>query len=270
VSRKSASAYGQFASGGCYISEDPKKFAAGINFFAYCNNSPIGCNDPSGQAGIGWVGLAGAGIGATIGAVTNYGTQLYQNGWDASKTIDVGKVGWSAVTGGGAGLLLTTELGGTFGGTAAIGAGTNLANYMLTTPINDYSALGVTLAATTGALGGVIGGTSPNPYMFLNPSPSLNDFNLIQQMVTPKVLGIGSFGAVAGGLNDMINNALGTPALSAPVTTPSPTPASSPSSSFNDGLGPQSNIDSAAAGGFLIYPNEVNTNQMQSVYSKGQ
>lgn len=33
---------------GQFISEDPKKFAAGINFYAYCNNSPIGCNDPTG------------------------------------------------------------------------------------------------------------------------------------------------------------------------------------------------------------------------------
>jgi hypothetical protein len=39
--------------------------------------------------------------------------------------------------------------------------------------------------------------------------------------------------------------------------------------SFNGGLsGPQSSIDSAAAGGFLLYPNMVNTNQMQSVYAK--
>ncbi|MFX8676716.1 RHS repeat-associated core domain-containing protein, partial [Acinetobacter baumannii] len=34
---------------GRFVSEDPKKFAAGINFHAYCNKSPIDCNDPSGM-----------------------------------------------------------------------------------------------------------------------------------------------------------------------------------------------------------------------------
>jgi hypothetical protein len=39
-------------------------------------------------------------------------------------------------------------------------------------------------------------------------------------------------------------------------------PSFGPGSSFNDGLG------SSAAGGFLLYPNKPNTNQMQSVYRK--
>ena len=34
---------------GRFISEDPKGFAAGINFFAYVNNNPINANDPSGM-----------------------------------------------------------------------------------------------------------------------------------------------------------------------------------------------------------------------------
>ena len=35
---------------GRFISEDPKKFAAGINFFAYVNNNPVNANDPSGES----------------------------------------------------------------------------------------------------------------------------------------------------------------------------------------------------------------------------
>jgi hypothetical protein len=43
-------------------------------------------------------------------------------------------------------------------------------------------------------------------------------------------------------------------------------PTFGPGSSFNDGLsGPQS---SAADGGFLLYPNKPNTNQLRSVYAK--
>ncbi len=33
---------------GQFISEDPLRFKAGINFYAYCNNNPINCNDPTG------------------------------------------------------------------------------------------------------------------------------------------------------------------------------------------------------------------------------
>jgi len=43
-------------------------------------------------------------------------------------------------------------------------------------------------------------------------------------------------------------------------------PTFGPDSSFNDGVyGPQS---SAAGGGFLLYPNKSNTNQLRSVYAK--
>ena len=33
-------------------------------------------------------------------------------------------------------------------------------------------------------------------------------------------------------------------------------------------LGSQGGINSGAAGGFVLYPNKLNTNQMQSVYTK--
>lgn len=34
---------------GRFMSEDPKGFAAGVNFYAYVNNNPLNANDPSGQ-----------------------------------------------------------------------------------------------------------------------------------------------------------------------------------------------------------------------------
>jgi RHS repeat-associated protein len=37
---------------GRFISEDPKGFDAGVNFYAYCLDNPINCNDPTGKAGM--------------------------------------------------------------------------------------------------------------------------------------------------------------------------------------------------------------------------
>jgi RHS repeat-associated protein len=47
---------------GRFVTEDPKGFAAGVNFYAYCNNNGINANDPSGKiSGIGdfiaWAGI---------------------------------------------------------------------------------------------------------------------------------------------------------------------------------------------------------------------
>jgi RHS repeat-associated protein len=39
---------------GRFISEDPKKFEAGVNFYAYVDNNPINLNDPSGLAPGDW------------------------------------------------------------------------------------------------------------------------------------------------------------------------------------------------------------------------
>lgn len=59
---------------GRFISEDPKGFGAGVNFFAYVQNNPINANDPMGlidekaaiQAGI---GLLNSGAGLTTGVI---------------------------------------------------------------------------------------------------------------------------------------------------------------------------------------------------------
>ena len=37
---------------GRFISEDPIGFQGGINFYAYCNDNPINCNDPEGKTGV--------------------------------------------------------------------------------------------------------------------------------------------------------------------------------------------------------------------------
>ena len=246
---------------GRFDSEDPLGFAAGINFYAYVGNNPVNGNDPSGEAP-GWVRVIGTGVGAVIGGGTSFATQLYQNGGDLSK-VNLNNVGWSAATGGAAGFLLTTPAGLSKAGVSLIGAVTNLLNYGATTPVSDWTVTGASLAAGSGAVGGRIGGTAPNPYIFINPSPLLNDVNLIGQMVTPKVLGMGTLGGLVGATD--YTTYLQTP--SSPALAPA---IPSGGTSLNGGsfMDMVNSNSAAAAGGFLIYPNKPNLNQLQGVYSK--
>lgn len=150
-------------------------WGAGLISTAMWAGNPVSYTDPEGKF---LVGLAGAGIGAIIGAGTNLAAQLIQNQGNLD-CVNWGNVGWSAVTGGAAGFLLTTPIGASLAGIAGIGAGTNLLNYGLTTSSSEYSAVGVGAAVASGAVGGLLGGKAPNPYMFIKPSPSLNDIGLM-------------------------------------------------------------------------------------------
>ena len=243
---------------GRFISEDPKGFGAGINFYAYTSNNPINGNDPSGEEGVGYVGLAGFGVGAVVGGATSYATQYYQN----NGTVDWNKVGISAATGGLAGALLTTSYGQKLVGVAGIGASTNLLNYGLTTPSSEFSTAGATAAVVSGAVGGLIGGKTPNPYMFITPSPFLNDVGMVAQMIAPKVLGMGTLGGLVGSYD--YTQATPAPSIPSPSTPVTPSTGSSFGSSFMDVV----NSNPGAAGGFLLYPNKPNLNQLQNVYAK--
>jgi hypothetical protein len=109
-------------------------------------------SDPRGD----WiVGVAGAGIGAIVGAGTSLVAQLIQNEGDWS-CVNWSNVGWSAATGGVQGFLLTTPLGLSFTGIAGVGAGGGFLSYGLTTPRVQWTDVGAGAAVVSGAIGGVI------------------------------------------------------------------------------------------------------------------
>jgi hypothetical protein len=142
--------------------------------------------------------VAGIVVGVIAGAGGSIAAQLIKNNGN-SDCIDWGNVGWSALTGGVTGLALTPPLGTTLSGTMGIGAVSNTVNYALTNSPDSYSAAGFGAAAGSGALGGWVGGKTPNPYWFIKPSPSLNDLSLAAKLVGAKSFTTNSVGATVSG-----------------------------------------------------------------------
>lgn len=86
------------------------------------------------------------------------------------------------------------------------------------------------------------------------------DSGLIGQMVTPPVLGMGILGGTVG--------AVDWPKAVDSFSTPVAPTVPSSGSSFNGSFMGTNISNPAAAGGFLLYPNKPNTNQIQSAYAK--
>jgi RHS repeat-associated protein len=264
---------------GRFISEDPKKFAAGINFFAYCNNSPIGCNDPSGEVAL-VDNLIGAGLAGGVDLTAQYtqaklaGTPFNVNwprlgvatgfGFATSGVSALWSDGVSSL-GYGAGASFALRTGGNtvIGATANVGSTATLNNLQgtndsLTTAAlwgGGFGGLGSVFADSATGISSVINqakidSLSPGAQNFMAGFADLNGFKL----------GGPSPAATAGGVQ--LGNFVG--ALTA--FNPGDSGASTASFSSQSELG--GGTFSGAAGGFLLYPNMPNTNQTQQVYSK--
>ena len=101
---------------------DPESIG-GLNLYAYCLNNPVMYADPNGHSVIALTLLAGALIGAVLGAVVDVGKQLITSSEGTS--INVGSVVNSAIVGAALGFATTAGvvfLGPIFAGTAATGA----------------------------------------------------------------------------------------------------------------------------------------------------
>lgn len=268
---------------GRFISEDPLRFQAGINFYAYVDNNPVNANDPSGMC----PSCVGALYGAISGGVGGYVTATFANQGriDTLKSIGLGIVagagvgalnplasnsaGAAAAAAGIARSVGTVSASAVIGGaTSAVGqfAGNVVAKQSLGTNFSygavAGSAVGNTFsiipAKLSGNLAGSIAGTSvPFGSRFL-------------PIMTPTVQNtIGTTRAITEGLIGGIYEA-GGQALESTYFPSIPSinyggglMTSNPSMSFQQLSSPQ-----FASGGYLLYPNKPNNNQMQSVYTK--
>ena len=216
---------------GRFISEDPKGFAAGANFYAYVHNNPLNASDPSGMLDLGFA--AGFHLpvspGVAVGPVFSSQVTGYSNNPSAPLTSNP----------------TTVDI--------AVGV---IADIGVQAKISDISGTGGANASPYSINFGLgtFGGIQITPRISQDQSKSI--FN-----PTRYIDGI-SFGIGIG---------VATPINGSRETGGSTSPAQSSRSfgsgaSFDPGL--YGTPGSAAAGGFLIYPNKPNTNQMQSVYSK--
>jgi len=226
---------------GRFISEDPKGFGAGVNFYAYVNNNPVNGNDPSGNFVVNPIT-----IGATIGGVTGaIQAANASGGWTLDNS---GNIAIGALTGAVAGAIpggLATSIG--LKATVSVGAlaagGGNLANQWAGgTPFDNTNWSQFSVQAGLGGISGLAGyGAGLSSALRIVRSGggvegALNFGNI--------------YGALAGGATQTIGNL--------------------PISTNLGGFWPSTNIptSSSANGGFVLYPNKSNTNQMQSVYKK--
>jgi len=216
---------------GRFISEDPKGFEAGINFYAYVNNNPVNGNDPSGELPLpvrlatGVIGAGASAIGSSIGQLADV------------NNFSVKNVGIAAGVGFVAGFTAPqTTL-----SSIVTGGISNIAQYGITQTINNQAITtnGVIANGITGLAGGYLGGAvSSASLRYAENSPWIDS-------------------VTARALNNQLDIQLNTAgnAISRNIL------GSIFSSTDFSSVG-------SASGGFVIYPNKSNTNMMKSVYEK--
>ena len=266
---------------GRFISEDPIGFSSDdINFYQYTSNNPINANDPTGNCPSG----IGAGVSVLTGGVIRGIIGYYQGGWSgaANAALNVKSIAVDAALG-------------------AVGAG--LANKFSTlsqlSKVNSAAVPGNKLGQIGEALAGIaptgktaipsISGTATR--RFPDAIDSLKNIVEVKNVakissrdaaqITDSVLYSQSYGgtttlltrgaatdisAVQGLVDDGLLalgkipsiNSFGVANLSA-----------STSAGIGFGFGTFGNgANYLAGGGFLLYPNKINSNTMESVYSK--
>lgn len=246
---------------GRFISEDPKGFAAGVNFYEYADNDPLNENDPTGfdppdvsnpsQDCLDALKIAGANTASLTRVVNNWSilqTAADAYGLDPSllAAIAVRETGFRNIPqiGGGEGM-----------GVFQIDLGAN-------PDVTKAQASNLTFAANFAA-----NMLSTNMSELSSDYPDLDSVQLLQATAAsynfgtdnisgnPDTIDVGTTGGNYG------SNVLGLLACFV-HTTPGLTD-----------LGPVSDdtastSTSGAAGGFVIYPNQLNLNSSQSVYKK--
>ncbi|MCK9609519.1 MAG: RHS repeat-associated core domain-containing protein [Methylomonas sp.] len=224
---------------GRFISEDPKGFEAGINFYAYVNNNPVNGNDLTGE----FVNIAlGAAIGGISSVVGTYNSNPNATYADALQAFGTGALvgGFSAVV----------PIGGSFAASlvrnALAGAGGNFTGQGLSGGINNIKYEQVVVQGVIGSLSGAVGNV-------VQASQALNylraGFTYAEGVAFGEVGGTSAAITTGVAINSLVPTTYG--GIAAPTI-----------------YGGSASPNGAANGGFLIYPNKSNTNQIQGVYNK--
>jgi RHS repeat-associated protein len=268
------------ASLGRFISEDPLGYAAGdVNFYQYTSNNPINANDPSGnflqfvpaivtaaRAALTVVNASRTATAVsqatTIGAGTSVAVGGAIRGATGQPVLDTGAISFDATIGGVFGVGGQAYNAIRVAGSSSFAKGT-FANSLAKTQLGD-SVIGTEISV-------LAGGARPR-LDFLTQSGS----NLVgveakygsAALTTPQSIGYGAINAGEAsslfGARAAASGVSGMPVSSVNVLRFGPLDGVPTVSSYLGGaLG-----GAGANGGFLLYPNKVNTNQMQSVYSK--
>jgi RHS repeat-associated protein len=246
---------------GRFTSEDPKGFAAGINFYVYVQNNPINANDPYGLytgtddatflLGGAVIGLFGQGLSDVMAGKLS----TWQDYAGAAVGGAIG--GWS--------LLYT----GPVAAGAIGGATTNLVKQdlkLMTGLQNDLNISSLIADGTIGAITGTIPGVKVP-----NITSGQGSFNSIFNQITTKFEnGTISSVSLPTSIKMFIGRGVDTGMIEAAGAGAA---ASNVLSEIQSAGTNQQNMyfdfnSSLAAGGYVIYPNKFNLNMTRSVYKK--
>jgi RHS repeat-associated protein len=236
---------------GRFISEDPKGFEAGINFYAYCANNPINCNDPTGnsaaiRAGLGCVAAFASGLGYTLATLSD----------------DESNFSWTNLTiASGTGFVVGFAAPATFGKAMLLGSSANVFQYGLTQAVNDEEStpVGYATNALTGLVGGAIGGPISTVSLRYADNLLYSGFNNFWDSMGVNTANAAFARNLGGGVVSNYNVSSlfeSYPSLDENIL-----------SSYEEDMSNFTN-DAVAYGGFVLYTSKSNTSMVRRVYSK--
>ncbi|MDP1614568.1 MAG: RHS repeat-associated core domain-containing protein, partial [Methylococcales bacterium] len=227
---------------GRFISEDPLGFEAGINFYAYVNNNPINANDPSGEV---LNLLIGGGTSVLLGGGIRYVT----SGGDWNAVFDKNAIALDA-------------------GLGAVGAG-------IISKINTVYKLNEINQLTNAGRNLVTSGAAPKFTSTLSQNVTKTEANQLGQSFSSQgeLFSYRSpalkdkTGSVQANFESSILKSSGNPKVITNIHA-TVTPFGTQVGEGMVGGAVGSFSSSGARGGFVLYPNKPNTNQLRSVYEK--
>lgn len=264
---------------GRFVSEDPLGFEAGINFYAYVDNNPVNANDPTGMVAETPWDLFNVGLGAA-----SLGYNISQKNWGWAAVDAVGLAYDSVAT------AIPFLPGGASAGLKALQAGNSVKNsinigidFAQAAKVSNMVAKDANLvgsAARTGTsihreVGTILSQNNMLSSSATNAFKGSNGAKGIQADLSWSGSGLWSDLTTAGQWGSHVNKYTSTFGEGIPLIyqvgggitnlDKLTSGASFGASALQFG---SMNFLGSANGGFLLYPNKSNNNQMQSVYSK--